>query len=509
MTQQKLILNMIRIIENSIYFDAVWYRREYNLPVDTQVAIHYLVEGWRKDNNPSVYFSTSEYLSLNPDVKAADMNPLLHYEVYGRKEGCRYPELEERINAIMNAEPQNNERMADCGILRLRITNRCNAKCRYCGQHCWSEEEQQQEMDPKWYYEYCKPLYEKINMILITGGDAYVAKESYNYMKFMGNNYPKITLMTESNGIAFADRFQQLACEHLFKTHFSINASNAETFVKGCWDGPGGEVAFEKLIANIKCYVNCLKETEKECFAPSLSMVINKDTAHDVVDFARLALSMHAGSLTYYFDYTENNMAAANFGCPETSRPALKQLMEIERVLAKKVHIYFRLWIPFAEAETMQAEVEAMPIGELKEKYRDLLVLADGRSMDEEFAKRNRLRVENGKTALSFKEDYCVTIRLTEIGGKEVCFAPWSEIDLYPNGRIEFCGWYRPTLNIYDFIEENSVNWDHILNSNYYRICRHNILNDNYQGCQTCCPMNNCSSNITPVFKYGYERLEE
>lgn len=498
----------IYIIKNSIFFDSGWYTQKYCLTEGMEPASHYLSAGWRKGYDPSRFFSTEEYLDLNQDVKDADMNPLLHYELFGKHEPNRYPELETRIESILASDHRLNERITHGGILRLRITNRCNAKCRYCGLRRWSIEEQNQEMDPKWYFEYCKPLYSKLNIILVTGGDAYVSEHSYDYMKFISDNYRAITLMTESNGIAFSDHFRQLACDNLFKTHFSINASNAETFAKGCWDGPGGEVAFEKSLANIRSYVNLLHQNGRVCFAPSLSMVINKDTAHDVVDFAKLALSLHAGSCWYYFDYSENNMSARFFSCPETSRPALRQLMEMERVLAKKFFIYFRLWIPSDEAKTMQAEVDAMSINNLREKYRELVDIADGRSMDTELAERNRLRIENGKKPLELNEDYCPTIRLTQIDNKEICFAPWSEIDIYPSGRMDFCSWFRPTLNLNDFIENESVNWDMILNSSQYKICRLNILNGNYQGCLTCCPMNNCTSDISQVFKYNHDRDE-
>ena len=69
-------------------------------------------------------------------------------------------------------------------------------------------------------------------------------------------------------------------------------------------------------------------------------MVINKDNVDDIENFVELAL---------------------------------KTLMELERVLAEKFIIYFRLWIPTKDAAVIQQEVEAMPIDELNRKYEKIL----------------------------------------------------------------------------------------------------------------------------------------
>ncbi len=48
---------------------------------------HYLIRGWREGRDPSAFFDTNWYLAHNPDVKASSMNPLLHYDMYGWHEG--------------------------------------------------------------------------------------------------------------------------------------------------------------------------------------------------------------------------------------------------------------------------------------------------------------------------------------------------------------------------------------------------------------------------------------
>ena len=78
-------LNPKSVIERSPYFDEQWYREKYGIEKDA--AKHYLNEGWLNNCNPSARFSTRDYLINNPDIHG--INPLLHFELYGKNEGRR------------------------------------------------------------------------------------------------------------------------------------------------------------------------------------------------------------------------------------------------------------------------------------------------------------------------------------------------------------------------------------------------------------------------------------
>ncbi|MCR4633421.1 MAG: hypothetical protein K5648_04785 [Erysipelotrichaceae bacterium] len=73
------------VIERSRFFDGDWYKERYGIKADP--AKHYLTEGWKKDYDPSSRFSSKDYLINNPDIQG--INPLLHYEVFGKNEGRR------------------------------------------------------------------------------------------------------------------------------------------------------------------------------------------------------------------------------------------------------------------------------------------------------------------------------------------------------------------------------------------------------------------------------------
>ena len=242
-----------------------------------------------------------------------------------------------------------------------------------------------------------------------------------------------------------------------------------------------------------------LKENGKKCFAPSMSMVINKDTYDDVTAFVRMALELEASSVLFYFDATEHNLESEHFS-NEEGRMALRELMEIDRVLKEKFFIYYKLYIPTKEVEEMQPVINALPLEELQQKYLELMVLAEKRSISKEWKQRNELRKVYGKELFTLEEDYDQTLQSVQFGRQSVCKAPWNEIDLYPSGRLDFCSWYMSTLNLYDFIENDEVNWEKIINSMEYMQCRNNILHGTYSGCMKCCPYNGEQREIKSIF---------
>ncbi|MDR0529365.1 MAG: radical SAM protein, partial [Zoogloeaceae bacterium] len=393
------------------------------------------------------------------------------------------------------------------GLLRIRITNQCNAQCRFCGIRAWPKHEQSMSMDKTVLYEYCKPLYEKIKILLLTGGDPIAAKEGFNFSRFISENYPRVTLFLESNGIAFTKKWQELAKDNLCTTHFSINGSSAQIYEAGCWASPGGK-AYNKTLGHIESYIALLRQSGLEVFAPDISMVINKDTASDVRAFVRKGLEMGVRFCLFYFDYTENNMASPYFGRPETSRPALAELMKLERVLAKKFFIYFRLWIPLKESELLQPQIDAIPLHELEAEYADILVCAQGRSMLREHEERQRIRAERGKKIHTWDEDWTPTIRQTQVGGQTICAAPYQMLDIYPHHAAECCGWITPRIRLDNWIQNGAIDWNRLFNSQQMKTLRQDMLNGGYSLCQKCCPLNPRYNELCSPHRYGFDRVE-
>ena len=70
-------------------FDSYYYLREYpDIRIaDLNPLMHYITYGWEEGRNPSTKFDTTFYLESYPDVDLAGINPLIHYLKFGRKEG--------------------------------------------------------------------------------------------------------------------------------------------------------------------------------------------------------------------------------------------------------------------------------------------------------------------------------------------------------------------------------------------------------------------------------------
>lgn len=75
-------------VQQAGLFEADWYLEQYP---DVRAAgvdplLHYMVHGWREARNPNLLFDTHWYLETYPDVRDSGMNPLLHYVRHGAGE---------------------------------------------------------------------------------------------------------------------------------------------------------------------------------------------------------------------------------------------------------------------------------------------------------------------------------------------------------------------------------------------------------------------------------------
>lgn len=86
----KTRMHEIKAVHNSCFFEAQYYRETYQLDMDDlSLAAYYTYVGYRQGHNPSPSFSGKGYYWLRPDVRKYGMNPLLHYENYGFREGVK------------------------------------------------------------------------------------------------------------------------------------------------------------------------------------------------------------------------------------------------------------------------------------------------------------------------------------------------------------------------------------------------------------------------------------
>ena len=109
---------------------------------------------------------------------------------------------------------------------------------------------------------------------------------------------------------------------------------------------------------------------------------------------------------------------------------------------------------------------------------------------------------------MSHLQELTITGSQYELNNKKTsfCTSAWEHLFMYPNGDIKVCPWENwsnvlkiKKLNIYNFIKNNSVNWDKIFNGFYYNTVRKNIKSNCYAGCMKNCPYKN--SDFKTVYK--------
>jgi hypothetical protein len=95
--ESKDVYDEIGLIAQSGLFDEQYYLKENPdiSAADVDPIWHYFVQGWKENRNPCRDFNTAFYLEHNPDVREAGINPLVHYIAQGKTEGRR-PIAEDR-----------------------------------------------------------------------------------------------------------------------------------------------------------------------------------------------------------------------------------------------------------------------------------------------------------------------------------------------------------------------------------------------------------------------------
>ena len=77
------------LVRESGLFDRAWYLSENPDVREAGVdpLMHFMESGWREGRDPSDRFSLREYLELNPDLRGSGIMPLVHFLQYGISEG--------------------------------------------------------------------------------------------------------------------------------------------------------------------------------------------------------------------------------------------------------------------------------------------------------------------------------------------------------------------------------------------------------------------------------------
>lgn len=115
---ESLLVRQIERINAANVFDEKWYLNTYPDVANSSLPalVHYLLYGWKEGRDPSPDFSTQYYLQRYADVKAIGVNPLFHYVAIGRTQNRstrpnpnEAPEIVPRISSELDLDYYNHQ----------------------------------------------------------------------------------------------------------------------------------------------------------------------------------------------------------------------------------------------------------------------------------------------------------------------------------------------------------------------------------------------------------------
>ena len=385
--------------------------------------------------------------------------------------------------------------------LQLMFNSGCNSKCKFCYVHNVNNKNTYL-MPKEWVYKTFKSIYPYTQHLVPTYGEITFGAEGYNYLNWITQNYPHINIFMESNGIAFTDRWAKMAAKNLFNVNFSVNAVDEESYKKTVWEKDG---IFTLIMNNIKHYLDVLKENGTSMFKPSISCVLNSSNYHNTAKFIKMAAQLGIQKVIIFFDAKENSVERLSVKDKEGFYNALITLIELTKLLEKKMILGFKLFIPICNIEEYENKVKNTSI----EEYSDIWKLAKDFDYYENYKQKVEKYKEYNKKPLTYYEEKTgVTYHQEELKGKIICTNPWKHIRLRTSGLLDFCSWrgYKSNIYIQDFIENGLLNVEKLFNDKFYRRLRKDFAKGCYTNCLKNCPGSRFFTKQEFEVKYKAER---
>jgi len=112
----------IKLIVQSPLFDPKAYAAMYLPGASAHAAATHYAQHWREGLQPGKDFDSAQYLADHPDVAAANLNPLVHFELAGRRERRKISRLGEVASPVVTVsfEQVLDARLAHLGPLRIK-----------------------------------------------------------------------------------------------------------------------------------------------------------------------------------------------------------------------------------------------------------------------------------------------------------------------------------------------------------------------------------------------------
>ncbi|MDR2398966.1 MAG: radical SAM protein [Endomicrobium sp.] len=388
---------------------------------------------------------------------------------------------------ILKFEPSLYVGISDGLTLQLSFSNICNCKCKFCcEQNIVYSKEKEDVIPDKWLYEDFLVLYPRTNHLVPTYGEITVSKKSYEFLSYINKNYPEINVSTETNGIAFCEKWAKLASENLMRINFSLNAINESKYRETVWNQRD---IFPLIMNNLDNYCRILKEDGKFAFKPSASMVVNESNYQTIVDFIKLCLKKELQIIVFLMD-----IKLFSSDCPNNNflYDTFITLMKIEKLIKDRVFLNYKLFVPVKDLSKLQDIVDKTCMEDLRNEYSDIVSMVKNfKTLHEIHNERSLIRKNLKKKPYSYREELSgTTFHQKTYHGKMICENPWTHLRLRPNGDSAPCSWfpYKESQNVKNYMKNNLIDFNAYFNNNYRKLLRLNFKRHKYFDCMYNCP---------------------
>lgn len=329
--------------------------------------------------------------------------------------------------------------------IAVRVTNRCNMRCKMCGQHGPagnSLKNQDNELPMDYFYNLIEEAVSaQVGMFYIWGGEPLLRKQTQDLIK-RAKQAGLFTVLT-TNGYFLADMAKALVDYGLDILRLSIDGPPAiHDQIRGL---PG---LFNRIMSGIKVFNNSKRSISRDLPALEIETTISPYNYTHLKEMVPIAQGAEAYALNYshmVYAIPDEGKKRNDFFCHLFGKPAWT-------------------WKGFCLDTTMDYDVLARTVRQLQLEKQPLPVRFTPPLLDENSIKAH------------YQNPY-------EVYGRKACCTPWIWVEVHPDGGVYFCD------DFHDIAVGNIVDQrlSDIWNDEKARTYRLNLLKQGrFPGCITC-----------------------
>lgn len=337
----------------------------------------------------------------------------------------------------------------------LILSKMCNLRHTFCFQNDFSTTKLSDDI----LYKKLLPLYERIKVLRLHGGEITIIPGALELVKFLGKNFPQMLVNIVTNGVELDDDWMDVIEKNNITLNISVNATTAET-TASMLKNKNGEAIHQKIYTNLYRILDIHKRSNKNIIN-AITMAVCNNNVHEIEPFAKLAASLGVNIMF-------------QFPCEMNAKISQEILSGVYNAL--KMKYYFEDYITINLIHSP-----------LKNKHLEIYEAIKNK-LDKE--KDKYIRELNFQPKASFNRTVlCYDDIEAEIDNGFKCIMPWKGL------FIDSDGFVFPCSNMSGFVLGNIYceQIEDILSSRQRYNLQEQICDNNYLYC-----WKNCNSNYYP-----------